>query len=145
MKNDFNWEERFMQTGLKRTKQRIAILKILQESQQPVAAETIYLKLKGEGNPVNLSTVYRALDTMAEKKLILKLSIVGEGRKLFEINRKIHKHYLVCLRCKRIIPIEHCPLEEYEKKLEKETRYLIAGHKLDIYGYCPECQSHIDS
>ncbi len=77
---------------------------------------------------------------MSEKNLAVKLNIAGDGRTLFEFNRMVHKHYLVCLGCKRIVAINGCPLEDYEKTLAKETNYSIEGHKLDIYGYCPECR-----
>jgi len=55
----------------------------------------------------------------------------------------VHRHYLICLGCKKIMPIDHCPLGDYEKSLAKKTNYLISGHRLDIYGYCPECKLKI--
>lgn len=140
MQHNTAYARSLRQCGLKNTKQRTAILDILDCGTQPVAAEQVYLKLKEKNIPANLSTVYRTLDILAEKKLATKLSIVGDSRALFEFNRMTHRHYLVCLACKKILAIEHCPLEEYEKALEKETRYAISGHRLDIYGYCPECR-----
>lgn len=127
-------------SGLKNTKQRAAILDILQRSNQPIAAEQVFFELKKQDIPVNLSTVYRTLDSLCSKNLITKLSIVGNNRMLFELNRMIHRHYLVCLACNKIQAIDDCPLENYENQLEKETDYAITGHKLDIYGYCPNCR-----
>ena len=138
MKNNFAKD--LKQSGLKNTKHRTAILGILEESTRPMAAEDVYFALKEKGISINLSTVYRVLETLASKDLVSKQSIVGDSRALFEINRMVHKHYLVCVGCKKIQCIENCPLEAYEKTLEKETKYTIAGHKLDIYGYCPECK-----
>lgn len=132
-------------SGLKHTRQRTAILNILRESDQPISAEELYLDLKKGETAVNLSTVYRTLETLTDKELIVKLSLAGDSRTLFEFNRMIHKHYLVCLGCKKILAINGCPLQAYEKALEAQTHYTIAGHKLDIYGYCPECQAHNNS
>jgi Fur family ferric uptake transcriptional regulator len=70
----------------------------------------------------------------------VRLSIPGDNRALYEMNQMTHRHYLVCLGCKKILAIEHCPLKAYEKALGEKTDYAIAGHKLDIYGYCPECR-----
>lgn len=136
------YEERLKESGLKRTKQRTAILDIFSESDQPLPAEQIYLLLKENNISVNISTVYRTLEIMAEKGLITKISIVGDSRSLYEYNRMLHRHYLVCLGCKKIVAIHHCPLEAYEKSLAAETQYTIAGHRLDIYGYCPQCRAH---
>lgn len=137
-----DYGERFRQSGLKKTRHREAILDILTQSSQPLAAEDVFLQLKERRISVNLSTVYRALETMAEKGLASKLHITGNDRALFEYNHMLHTHYLVCLGCKKIVSIRHCPLEAYEKSLAAETRYSIAGHRLDIYGYCPECRGH---
>lgn len=128
-------------SGLRNTKHRAAVLGVLDESALPIAAEQVYLLLKGKGVSINLSTVYRVLDTLSSSGLVTKLNIAKESRALFEINRMDHKHYLVCVGCNKIECIEGCPLEAYEKALEKQTRYTIAGHKLDIYGYCPECRA----
>ncbi len=126
--------------GLKTTKRRTEILDILAASDQPLAAEQIFLELNKRNISVNLSTVYRVLDVLSDKNLAVKLNIPGDSRTLFEYNRKVHKHYLICLGCNRILAITRCPLGDYEEFLAKETNYFISGHKLDIYGYCPECR-----
>ena len=141
--NDTGFDAAFKGSGLKNTKSRLAILEILEKSAQPVSAEQVFLELKNKNISANLSTVYRTLDTLAEKRLATKLQLTGDSRTLFEYNRMAHKHYLICLECKKITPIESCPLGNYVKELAKETDYAISGHKLDIYGYCPECRKKL--
>lgn len=129
-------------SGLKNTKCRAAILDILEQSDQPVAADRLFHELNEKNIMLSFSTVYRTLEALTDKKLVKKLTIAGEDKALFEYNRKGHRHYLICLGCKKILSIEHCPLTGYEEILKKETDYAISGHKLDIYGYCPDCQKH---
>ena len=136
-----NFSNDLKNSGLKSTKHRIAILDILEQSDQPIAAEQVFLELKENNISTNLSTVYRTLESLSDKNLIIKLNILGDNRTLFEINHMIHRHYLVCLGCKKIISIDYCPLKNYEESLAAQTNYAITGHSLDIYGYCPECQS----
>lgn len=130
----------FKCSDLKNTKQRTAIQTILENSSQPVSAEEIYAKLIEQKISVSLSTIYRTLEVMVSKELAIKLIINDESKALYELNRKIHKHYLVCLDCKKILSVMCCPLEEYEERLAVDTGFLIEGHKLNIYGYCPECR-----
>jgi Fur family ferric uptake transcriptional regulator len=59
---------------------------------------------------------------------------------MFEVNHHEHKHYLVCLNCKEMIPVEGCPLGEYEKVLNQKLGFDVTGHKFEIYGYCKNCQ-----
>jgi Fur family ferric uptake transcriptional regulator len=140
MKKKSEYEDSLKQSGLKNTKHRIAILEILNQSEQPISAEQVYFELKEKNISINLSIVYRTLEILTDKSLLLKINIANESRALFEYNRMVHKHYLVCIGCKKMLTINKCPLEDYEKVLEKETDFVIFGHKLDIYGYCPECQ-----
>ncbi len=139
---DADYVNNFKRSGLKNTKQRAAILNVLEQSDHPIAAEQVFLELKEKDISVNMSTVYRALEALAEKDIVTKLSIAGDNRTLFEYNRMVHRHYLVCLGCKSILAVGRCPLEDYEKSIAKETNYSIAGHKLDIYGYCPKCREN---
>jgi Fur family ferric uptake transcriptional regulator len=129
-------------SGLKNTRCRAAILNILEQSDQPVSADSLFRELGEKNITVSFSTVYRTLEALENKNLVVKLAITGEDKAFYEYNRMGHRHYLICLGCKKILAIEHCPLKDYEEFLKKETAYAISGHKLDIYGYCPACQKN---
>ena len=55
--------------GLKVTKHRNSLLEVLEIENQPLTAEDIFLKLKEQGISINLSSVYRILDTLADNNL----------------------------------------------------------------------------
>jgi Fur family ferric uptake transcriptional regulator len=143
IKKDF--DDELKKNGLKNTKHRETILEILDKSPQPLPVEDIFGLMRDKNIRVNLSTVYRTLETLCEKNLVTKLNFEGDGRTLFEYNRMIHRHYLICLGCKKIVTLDYCPLEGYEKALADKTDFMIAGHKLDVYGYCPECRKKLSA
>ncbi len=146
MSNNTNYEEKFIENGLRRTKSRKAILDILTKSSQPISAEQIYKLLKEENIAIDISTVYRTLEAMENIELVKKINIMDDDRMLFEYNNMNHSHYLVCVGCKKIITIQSCPLGSYEEELESKTNFSILGHKLYLYGYCSECQNnHMDN
>ena len=146
MSNNTNYEEKFIENGLRRTKSRKAILDILTKSSQPISAEQIYKLLKEENIAIDISTVYRTLEAMENIELVKKINIMDDDRMLFEYNNMNHSHYLVCVGCKKIITIQSCPLGSYEEELESKTNFSILGHKLYLYGYCNECQNnHMDN
>jgi Fur family ferric uptake transcriptional regulator len=128
------------QSGLKNTRCRAAILYILAQSEQPITADRLFQELSERKLTLSFSTVYRTLEALVDKDLVTKLTIMGEDKSFFEYNCMGHRHHLICLGCKKIRAIEYCPLKDYEEFLKKETNYAISGHKLDIYGYCPECR-----
>lgn len=141
MKDKADYKELLKREGLKNTKHRNSVLDILENSEQPVTAECIFLKLKEENVSINLSTVYRVLEKLYEKRLINKTNITDESKALYEINHMEHKHHLVCVGCKKMFSVDECPIEEYEKTLQKKLGFDITGHKLEIYGYCRDCKA----
>ena len=140
MQSNQNFIEDLKHRGLKITRHRTSILEILSQTAHPMEAEELYLALKEQGIAINLSTVYRTLETLVTNNLVLKQNLIGSNRTVFEYNRMVHSHYLICLICRKITVIDCCPLGGYEKSLQKDTQYTITGHRLDIYGYCPECK-----
>jgi Fur family ferric uptake transcriptional regulator len=144
MSEPLSHQEALKHSGLKNTKQRHAILSVLEKSPQPLNAEQIYLALVNEKIAINLSTVYRVLNTLVAKELIIKTSSVKDNKALFELNAFEHRHHLVCVECKKIILVDECPFEEYEKKLKEKMGFTILGHQLEIYGVCEKCQKRIE-
>ena len=141
MKGSNNRRDDLRRKGLKNTKRRAAILGILERQPQPVAAEQIFMELDRLEIPTSLSTVYRELDSLESNGLVVKVTINESNKALYEYNRMIHKHYLICLGCKKMIPLDICPLKPFEEKVEEQTHFMITDHKLNLYGYCPECRA----
>ena len=127
--------------GLKVTKHRNSVLEVIEAENQPITAEDIYIELKNKGISINLSSVYRILDTLVENSLVNKY-VIGENNKTsYEINSLKHKHHLICTRCNRVFPLDNCPLKTYEEQLESSLDFEITGHKLEIYGICSDCKN----
>ncbi len=128
-------------TDLKTTKSRLAILKILDKSSEPMTAEDIYSLVVAEVN-MSLSTTYRTLGTLAEKGILLK-NLSQDGKTYYQINNHQHKHQLVCTLCSETVPIEDCPLTTLEENLTQKTGFVITGHSLEFLGICPKCTDNM--
>lgn len=131
----------FNNHGIKCTKQRERIFDILKETDLPLTAEQVYFRIREYDGTISLSTIYRILETFVAKGMAIKSNITADNRAMFELNRMEHKHHLICVCCKKMIAVHNCPLEGYEKSLEQDTNFHITGHKLEIFGYCPECKN----
>ena len=92
-------------TGCKNTKSRQAIVEVLENTEIPMSAEDIFLKIKEIGTSVNLSTVYRNLELMESKNLVEK-SITGGGKAKYEISINGHRHHLICTNCHHSVAID---------------------------------------
>ena len=125
--------------NLKVTKNRKIILKSLQKEENPISAEELFDKLKRE-NEIDLSTIYRNLNILEEKGVLLKTTNL-DGINYYQINNSNHKHFLTCNNCHKKFVIEDCPIHELEEKIEKETGFIINGHNFEFTGICPDCQN----
>jgi Fur family ferric uptake transcriptional regulator len=128
--------------NLKSTKHRIAVLEILKANKLPLSAEDIYIRLKQNNTSISLSTVYRVLETLHEKDIVSKVSIPDSSRAVYELHGNEHRHHLLCVKCKKLLAIDGCPLEEYEKLLEDRFGFTVKGHNLEVYGYCKSCTGY---
>jgi len=104
--------------GLKKTKQRLSVLNILSGSVRPLSAEDIYDSCKKVDQTINLSTVYRILDTFLAKGIVIKPFIKNDTAACFTLNHHEHKHYLICSGCKKMVEIDFCPFDHFEKTIE---------------------------
>lgn len=133
-------EEPTYPQGLKWTRQRKLIYRILWEATEPLNAAQIYHLAEREavGEEYALSTVYRILAAFEELALVEKSTWLGDGTVVYSLNRGEHTHYAVCLACHRRIPLQNCPFARIHLEKEPEN-FTVTGHKLELYGYCKEC------
>lgn len=127
--------------GLKWTKQRKHVYEVLLAANEPLSAVQIYSRVErsGEENSYALSTIYRILSSFEGKNLVNKTNWMGDGTVVYELNRGGHTHYAVCLECHKRIPLQSCPFAHAHME-ENTDDFTITGHKLELYGYCKECE-----
>lgn len=114
---------------------------MLDAQNKTLSAEDLFMMLKKGDASINLSTVYRTLELFTAKALVIKNTLPNDGKIRYEINRQAHEHHIVCLGCHKVMPLDEtqCPLESLEKNLKKNTGFQVTEHKLELYGYCPDC------
>ena len=130
---------RFHQIRITRTTEQI--FQILQALNCPVTVEEIYLQLKNQENTSNLSTVYRTIERFVEKGLVSKHAYMADGKSLYELSGKEHHHYFRCLKCGKLWAVDTCPVDLFIQELSDKMNLQITNHKLELSGYCAECQS----
>lgn len=125
--------------NLKLTKGRLAVIDILLENSKPTSADFIYEALKVRGISVDLSTVYRTLETLLDKGVVEKFDL-GNGKYNYALKDEGHKHILVCSKCHKELEID-CPMKQVEHILTSKTGFTFFEHDLKIKGLCQDCSS----
>ena len=100
-------------SGLRLTPQRLLIIETLQGTDEHISAEEICTHVRESYPYVNISTVYRTLDTLRELGLVTSADL-GDGSVRYHWADKGRHHHLVCQRCGTMLDLD----EDLTKDLE---------------------------
>lgn len=130
------------QNGLRMTPQRLMIVAAVENSNNHISAEEIYSQVIEKYPNVNISTVYRTLDTLAEMRLVTKTDL-GDGRVRYHPADKGHHHHLVCRECGAIIDLDEKALAGIQKTLLNDYNFIADLRHLGISGICVKCNRQV--
>lgn len=122
----------------KYSRQREALLTLLQSTQSHPTAEWLYTELKKSFPKISLATVYRNLNLLVNAGEIIRLDI-GTGTEHFDAATKNHYHF-ICRRCQSILDLDLPPMVQLNYAAEKNNSVQVEKHTLLFYGVCKNCQ-----
>lgn len=134
---------RLRQIGQRPTPQRMMILGVLAEQGRHLTAEAIYDQVQREYPSINLSTVYRTLETFRDHGLVSETDL-GGGVRQFELLDRPH-HHLICLRCGDIQELPAAALDPLQEQLRATHGFQARLDHLAIFGRCRDCRGDADS
>ncbi len=120
------------------TPQRQVIMEELAKVNTHPTASEVYDMVRKRIPRIGLGTVYRNLDLMAEKGLIIKLEVSG-SQKRFDATTAPHYH-IRCIKCGRVDDVDMEPLASLESQVVASTAYQVLGHNVEFTGVCSDCQ-----
>ena len=133
--------------GLRAAETRRAVVEYLDGQDCCRSAQEIHDGIAADGGAVGVASVYRALDTLAELRLVQRVD-AGDGIARFEPARSDdhHHHHLVCVDCGKVsdftLPtgVEQS-LDQALRRAARKEGYRPDAHRLDLTGTCPDCQA----
>ena len=129
--------EKYRDSGLKLTPQRLAILEYLDGNKEHPSAEDVYKAVSRKFPTMSLATVYNTLMTLKQRGLVKELTM-DPLRMRFDPQPTPH-HHLICMDCRKIIDI-HTRLRINLPEMEQEG-FEILGNHIEFYGRCPKCKN----
>ncbi|RMH53004.1 MAG: transcriptional repressor [Zetaproteobacteria bacterium] len=122
------------------TRQRAAILRLINRSEGHWDAEGIATALQRRGERIGIATIYRGLQALERAGLVTALQI--DGRKHYERADKRHHDHLICLHCGAIGEFCSAEIEALQQEIAAAHRFIISHHALTLYGRCRRCGAH---
>lgn len=121
---------------MRQSRQRDAILKVLQSTDTHPTAEWIFGQARREIPNLSLGTVYRNLNQLADESLIQR--IYDNDHLRFDGNLDRHAHFR-CVSCQRIFDLQ-IALDGVDEAISKGVTFKVTGYYLEVTGKCDECQ-----
>jgi Fur family transcriptional regulator, ferric uptake regulator len=124
--------------GLRATKQRAAVSKLLSQIDDFRSAQELHEQLRRQGEGIGLTTVYRTLQSLADAGEIDVLR-TDSGEAVYRRCSTDHHHHLVCRHCGRTVEVADPPVENWAERIAQEHGFSEVNHTVEIIGTCADC------
>jgi Fur family peroxide stress response transcriptional regulator len=131
--------EKIRQRGGRLTPQRVAILRVLAESQGHPSVDQIYERIQSDFPTTSLATIYKTVTLLKEMGEVLELGF-GDGSNRYDGNRPYPHPHLICTECGEIRDLEVPGWGEILYQISQDVGYEIVSYRLDLYGICSDCR-----
>jgi len=116
-----------------------AILQTLDREQSHLTAQAVYDQIRGQLPAVNPSTVYRALERLAEAGEV-SVSDLGTGAAVYETVGGETHHHLICQKCQQVVCLDPTQVSRFFRAVEHQAHFRIVTNHLVLFGICEACQ-----
>jgi Fur family ferric uptake transcriptional regulator len=120
------------------TRQRAAVAAALNQVEEFRSAQDIHTMLRQGGDSIGLTTVYRALQAMADAGQVDVLR-TDDGEAVYRRCSTGHHHHLVCRSCGRTVEVEGPAVERWADRVARDRGFVDVSHTLEVFGTCADC------
>ncbi len=131
------------QRGIRMTKQRRAILNVIETAKRHLDANQILRRAQKADAAIDRSTLYRTIDLLKRHGLIDELDLMHLSGEAHYYERKTGRDHIhmTCLRCGGVTEVVNDQFDSLKAQLEQDAGFQIIVARLEIGGYCSKCRS----
>ncbi|NUR89767.1 MAG: transcriptional repressor [Nonomuraea sp.] len=118
---------------------RDAVHDTLRQSEGFRSAQDVYAEMRQGGAKIGLTTVYRALQSLADGGQVDVLR-TDEGESVYRAcATESHHHHLVCRRCGHTVEVAGPDVERWAEIVGTENGFTEITHTVEVFGTCGSC------
>jgi Fur family ferric uptake transcriptional regulator len=118
--------------GIRVTKQRIALMTVLAESDDHPDAVELHERAKIVEPSISLATVYRTLSVLEEGGVVHRHAFEGGGAR-FETTHEEHHDHILDVDTGEVIEFQSDKIEQLQDEIARELGYEVVHHRLELY------------
>ncbi len=120
--------------------QRDKILNLFLNMKRHLSIAQIYALVRKKYPNIGYATVYRAMNLICQAGIAEKIDF-GDGISRFEHKYgQEHHDHLVCIKCGKFIEVMDEKIEKLQRDLAKAHKFTLKKHKMQLFGYCSNCE-----
>lgn len=127
--------------GHRRTAPRVAVVELVAAREGHFTAGALVDEARRLRPAIGRATVFRTLDLLASLGLVERVDLPG-GEHAYVVCEAAHHHHAICTVCGRAEDVDEAGLAEVLERIAERTGFLVATHRLELFGLCPACRSH---
>lgn len=124
----------------KRTRAQRSVLSILADETTFRTAQDIHAQIRDAGSPVGLTSVYRAVQTLADDGDLDAVRLANGELAYRACTARRHHHHLVCTSCGDAVEVTAAAVERWVGDVARRHGYRVDEHVLEITGTCRRCR-----
>lgn len=136
--NERSLRQAIQQRGLRVTRPRLEILKLLAGRGGHLSAEQLQTSLKELGVRLSRASIYNVLRDLAQEGLI-RIADAGPGPALYEFSGTPHDHF-VCYECGEVIDIPSSETDRASLQAKAPPGFQVTEFQIVFRGICPDCR-----
>jgi Fur family ferric uptake transcriptional regulator len=136
-------EAQLLARGVRMTRQRKAILRVIESSGEHVDAVTLLERARKLNPKVDRVTVYRTINVLKKHGLVDELDLMhlhGEQH-YYEVKPGRHHLHLACRKCGKVEELHSELLDRLEGQIKRDRKFLIGDIRVEVGGLCARCQA----
>lgn len=127
-------------TGLRATRQRGAVIALLDTVEEFRSAQDLHDELRRRGENIGLTTVYRTLQSLAAADLV-DMVRTDTGESVYRRCAALHHHHhLVCRECGAAVEVSGREVEAWAAEMAATHGFSDVSHTIELFGTCAECR-----
>lgn len=126
--------------GVRATRQRSAIVALLDAVDEFRSAQDLHDELRRRGENIGLTTVYRTLQSLASAGLI-DMVRTDSGESVYRrCAGPHHHHHLVCRGCGSAVEVSGREVETWAAEVAATHGFSDVSHTIELFGTCADCR-----
>ncbi|MCF8070106.1 MAG: transcriptional repressor [Desulfobacterales bacterium] len=133
------FREYLKENGRRNTPERKIIVEEIFSTHDHFDVDELYNRLKNNKKNVSRVSIYRIIPLLIDSGLIQE-SYFEDGHCHYEhIFGHQHHCHLRCINCGKILEFREPSITAVEARISKKYNFEVKGHKLEVFGYCSDC------